>query len=49
MGVNRSFEGGHALYVPNLVDFVVFGGLKTRGVVDLDQHSESTIEDGPSA
>jgi ABC-type polysaccharide/polyol phosphate transport system ATPase subunit len=48
MGINRTYEGGHALYVPNLVDFVVFGGLKTRGVVDLDQHSESTIEDGPT-
>jgi ABC-2 type transport system ATP-binding protein len=49
MGVNRTYEGGHALYVPNIVDFVVFGGTKTRGVVVLDQHSESTIEDGPTA
>jgi ABC-2 type transport system ATP-binding protein len=49
MGVNRTYEGGHALYIPNIVDFVVFGGTKTRGVVVLDQHSESTIEDGPTA
>jgi ABC-2 type transport system ATP-binding protein len=49
MGVNRSFEGGLALYVPNMVDFVVFGGSRSRGVVVLDQHTESTIEDGPTA
>jgi ABC-2 type transport system ATP-binding protein len=49
MGINRSFEGGLALYVPNLVDFVVFGGPRNRGVVVLDQHTESTIEDGPTA
>ena len=49
MGVNRSFEGGLALYVPNMVDFVVFGGSRSRGVVVLDQHTESKIEDGPTA
>jgi ABC-2 type transport system ATP-binding protein len=49
VGINRSYEGGLALYIPNMVDFVVFGGSRSRGVVVLDQHSESTIEDGPAA
>ncbi len=49
MGIDRMFQGGHALYVPNMVDFVVFGGTKSRGVIVLDQHTESTIEDGPAA
>jgi ABC-2 type transport system ATP-binding protein len=49
MGINRSYEGGLALYVPNMVNFVVFGSSKSRGVVVLDQHSESTIEEGPAA
>ena len=48
MGINRSYEGGLALYIPNMVDFVVFGGNKSRGVVELDQRTESKIEDGPA-
>ncbi|MDQ2632091.1 MAG: ABC transporter ATP-binding protein [Actinomycetota bacterium] len=32
-GINRAFEGGIALYVQNALDFLVFGGPQTRGVV----------------
>jgi ABC-2 type transport system ATP-binding protein len=32
-GVNRAFEGGIALYVQNAIDFLVFGGPQTRGLV----------------
>ncbi|HKZ15015.1 MAG TPA: ABC transporter ATP-binding protein [Solirubrobacterales bacterium] len=49
MGINRTYEGGLALYIPNMVDFVVFGGSRSRGVVRLDQRTEAKIEDGPSA
>jgi ABC-2 type transport system ATP-binding protein len=49
MGINRTYEGGLALYIPNMVDFVVFGGSKSRGVVLLDQQTEAKIEDGPTA
>jgi ABC-2 type transport system ATP-binding protein len=49
VGINRSYEGGLALYIPNMVDFVIFGGRKSRGVVDLENHTETTIEDGPAA
>jgi ABC-2 type transport system ATP-binding protein len=48
MGINRSFEGGIALYAPNVIDFVVFGGPKDRGIVYLKHETESTIEDGPT-
>jgi ABC-2 type transport system ATP-binding protein len=49
VGINRSYEGGLALYIPNMVDFVVFGGRKSRGIVVLHHQTESTIEDGPTA
>jgi hypothetical protein len=48
VGINRTYEGGLALYVPNMVNFVLFGGTKSRGVVVLDHHSETSIEDGPA-
>ncbi|HEU4462800.1 MAG TPA: hypothetical protein VFR75_09435, partial [Solirubrobacterales bacterium] len=32
-GINRAYEGGMALYVPKAIEFVVFGGPQTRGVV----------------
>jgi ABC-2 type transport system ATP-binding protein len=32
-GINRAFEGGIALYVQNAIDFLVFGGPQTRGLV----------------
>ena len=43
-GVNRSLEGGLALYVPRAVEFVVFGGLHGRGVVVLDGSIETEVE-----
>jgi ABC-type polysaccharide/polyol phosphate transport system ATPase subunit len=32
-GINRAFEGGIALYVQDAIDFLVFGGPQTRGLV----------------
>ena len=32
-GINRAYEGGIALYVPKAIEFIVFGGPQTRGVV----------------
>ncbi|MET0557127.1 MAG: ABC transporter ATP-binding protein [Solirubrobacterales bacterium] len=43
-GVNRAFGGGVALYVPNAIDFVVFGGPNDRGIVFLAQETEAVIE-----
>ncbi|HVY97541.1 MAG TPA: ABC transporter ATP-binding protein [Solirubrobacterales bacterium] len=45
-GVNRAFGGGVALYVPNAIDFVVFGGPSERGIVFLTHETEATIEGG---
>jgi ABC-type polysaccharide/polyol phosphate transport system ATPase subunit len=45
-GINRAFAGGVALYVPNAIDFVVFGGPHDRGVVLLPHESVATIETG---
>jgi ABC-type polysaccharide/polyol phosphate transport system ATPase subunit len=46
-GVNRSLEGGLALYVPRAVEFVVFGGQHGRGVVVLEGTIETEIEAAP--
>jgi ABC-2 type transport system ATP-binding protein len=32
-GINRAYEGGIALYVPKAIEFIVFGGPQTRGIV----------------
>jgi ABC-2 type transport system ATP-binding protein len=45
-GINRSFEGGIALYVPNAMNFVVYGGPKDRGIVVLKHETETAIVDG---
>jgi ABC-2 type transport system ATP-binding protein len=45
-GINRAFAGGIALYVPNAVDFVVFGGPGSQGVVVLPHESTTSIESG---
>lgn len=45
-GVNRAYEGGIALYVPNAIDFVVFGGPHTRGVVYPELQIDAVIEAG---
>lgn len=43
-GVNRAFSRGVALYVPNAMDFVVFGGPNDRGIVFLPHETEAVIE-----
>jgi ABC-type polysaccharide/polyol phosphate transport system ATPase subunit len=48
VGVNRASEGGVALYVPNAMDFVVFGGPNDRGIVFLPHETEAVIEGGQS-
>ncbi len=45
-GVNRAFDGGIALYVPDAIDFLVFGGPQTRGVVYPAVEFDAVIEDG---
>jgi ABC-2 type transport system ATP-binding protein len=45
-GINRAYEGGIALYEPNAIDFVVFGGPQTRGVVYPELKIDAAIEGG---
>ncbi len=45
-GINRAYEGGIALYVPKAIDFVVFGGPQTRGVVYPELKIDAAIEAG---
>jgi ABC-type polysaccharide/polyol phosphate transport system ATPase subunit len=45
-GINRAYEGGIALYVPNAIDFVVFGGPHTRGAVYPELTIDAAIEGG---
>lgn len=45
-GVNRAYSRGVALYVPQAMDFVVFGGPNDRGIVFLPHETEVTIERG---
>jgi ABC-type polysaccharide/polyol phosphate transport system ATPase subunit len=42
-GINRVLEGGVALDVPSAIDFVVYGGPATRGLVALPQRSTTTV------
>jgi ABC-type polysaccharide/polyol phosphate transport system ATPase subunit len=42
-GINRSFDGGSALYVANAIDFVVFGGFGDRGLITLSQTTTTSI------
>jgi ABC-2 type transport system ATP-binding protein len=44
-GINRAFEGGIALYVQNALDFLVFGGPHSRGVVYPAVEIEAGIEE----
>ncbi|HEU4461938.1 MAG TPA: ABC transporter ATP-binding protein [Solirubrobacterales bacterium] len=45
-GINRAYEGGIALYVPKAIEFVVFGGPQTRGVVLPELKIDAAIEGG---
>jgi ABC-type polysaccharide/polyol phosphate transport system ATPase subunit len=42
-GVNRSFDGGVALYVANALDFVVYGGFTDRGMITLSQTTSTSV------
>jgi len=42
-GINRLFEGGVALAVPNAVDFIVFGAPHDPGVVSLPHETTTTV------
>jgi ABC-type polysaccharide/polyol phosphate transport system ATPase subunit len=37
---------GSSMYAPNAIDFVVFGGPATRGVIALDHEIETSVEGG---
>jgi ABC-2 type transport system ATP-binding protein len=43
-GINRAFEGGIALYVQNAIDFLVFGGPQSRGLVYPSLQIEADVE-----
>jgi ABC-type polysaccharide/polyol phosphate transport system ATPase subunit len=43
-GINRSHEGTSALFVPDAIDFVVFGGFGDRGLVTLSQSTKTSIK-----
>ncbi len=45
-GINRAFEGGIALYVQNAIDFLVFGGPQTRGLVYPEFEIEAEVGEG---
>jgi ABC-type polysaccharide/polyol phosphate transport system ATPase subunit len=46
-GINRAFEEGAVeLYVHSAVDFLVFGGPKTTGIVSLEYEVGAAIENG---
>jgi ABC-2 type transport system ATP-binding protein len=45
-GINRASGEGIALYVPNAMDFVVFGGPNDRGIVFLPHETTAAIEGG---
>ena len=45
-GINRAFEGGIALYVQNALDFLVFGGPQTRGVIYPSVQIEAEVGKG---
>ncbi|HET7590890.1 MAG TPA: ABC transporter ATP-binding protein [Solirubrobacterales bacterium] len=45
-GIYRAFEGGIALYQEDALDFLVFGGPETRGLVVPEVEIESSIGEG---
>ena len=45
-GINRAFTGDVVLFVPNVVDFVVFGGRNDFGMVDVPVEAKATITEG---
>lgn len=47
-GVNRDHTGRVALYVPNALEFVVFGGPPDHGVIYLPHTTRTSIDGGPA-
>ena len=47
-GIYRAFEGGIAIYLQDAVDFLVFGGPDTKGVVVPELEIEGAIGEGSS-
>ena len=47
-GIYRAFEGGIAIYVQDAVDFLVFGGPDTKGVVVPELEIDAAIGEGPN-
>jgi ABC-2 type transport system ATP-binding protein len=45
-GINRAFTGDVALYVPNALGFVVFGGPNDYGMVQIPFEAKATVEGG---
>jgi ABC-type polysaccharide/polyol phosphate transport system ATPase subunit len=45
-GINRAFTGEPALFVPNLVDFVVFGGPHDYGMIEIPVEAKASITGG---
>jgi ABC-2 type transport system ATP-binding protein len=45
-GINRAFEGGIALYLQNAIDFLVFGGPQTRGLLYPSVRIDADIGEG---
>jgi hypothetical protein len=43
-GVNRTFEGGIALYVHEAIDFIVYGGSEHRGLISLGHDTTVEVE-----
>jgi ABC-type polysaccharide/polyol phosphate transport system ATPase subunit len=48
-GVNRTEEGGTAVYVHNAAEFLVYGGPEGAGVVVVGNTVAATVEDGGAA
>jgi ABC-type polysaccharide/polyol phosphate transport system ATPase subunit len=46
LGVNRTYEGGIALYAPKAIEFIVFGGHRQRAVVAVPFEMQAVVEEG---
>ncbi len=46
LGVNRTFEGGIALYAPRALEFIVYGGHQQLAVVAVPYEMRATVEEG---
>jgi ABC-2 type transport system ATP-binding protein len=46
LGVNRTYEGGIALYAPKAIEFIVYGGHNQRAVVAVPYEMEAKVQEG---